>query len=184
MPSLGRSNAASSGPHAPTRCWGVHSHPAWCCEQTLGGHLVRDRHLFCVPDRRPVSLGQLGARVARLSTCPVICALLDFLFVSCKFNKQRLHTAYCSPLSAVCHADVNTSVLAGAHKAERGARYCSAHGVSQCTLVYIAMRHVVNSCVARNADIGGRTTLSSSPEAAESARRTQRGSLFALRASN
>ena len=74
-------------------------------------------------------------------------------------------------------------ILAGAHKAERGARYCSAHGVSQYTVVYIAMRHVVNSCVARNADIGGRTTLSPSPEAAESARRTQRRSLFALRAS-
>ena len=72
--------------------------------------MVRDRHLFCVPDRRPVSLGQLGARFARFSTCPVICALLDFPFVSFKFNKQRLRTAYCSPLSAVCHADVNTSV--------------------------------------------------------------------------
>ena len=56
-------------------------------------------------------------------------------------------------------------ILAGAHKAERGARYCSAHGVSQYTLIYIAMRLVVNSCVARNADIGGRTTLSPSPEA-------------------
>ena len=75
-------------------------------------------------------------------------------------------------------------ILAGAHKAERGARYCSAHGVSQYTLIYIAMRLVVNSCVARNADIGGRTTLSPSPEAAESARRTQRRCLFALRASN
>ena len=74
-------------------------------------------------------------------------------------------------------------ILAGAHKAERGARYCSAHGVSQYTLIYIAMRLVVNSCVARNADIGGRTTLSPSPEAAESARRTQRRCLFALRAS-
>ena len=44
-------------------------------------------------------------------------------------------------------------ILAGAHKAERGARYCSAHGESQCAVVYTARRLGENSRVARNADI-------------------------------
>ena len=43
--------------------------------------------------------------------------------------------------------------LAGAHKAERGARYCSAHGESQCAVVYTARRLGENSRVARNADV-------------------------------
>ena len=53
---IGRSNAASSDPDAPTRRGDVHSHPGWCYEQTLAGHLVRHWRLLWTPNSRPVSL--------------------------------------------------------------------------------------------------------------------------------
>ena len=56
MQCLGRSNAASSDPDAPTRRGDVHSHPGWCYEQTLAGHLVRHWRLLWTPNSRPVSL--------------------------------------------------------------------------------------------------------------------------------
>ena len=60
MHCLGRSNAGSIFRFVEG---GVHSHPAWCCEQTQDGQLVHHLRFLCVPKNWPVSLGRLGARV-------------------------------------------------------------------------------------------------------------------------
>ena len=68
-------------------------------------------------------------------------------------------------------------------RAARGARIRTAERALRYIGVYVARRHVNNSRVARNADARGQGTPWPAPEAAERARRMQRRSLVALRAS-
>ena len=124
MPSLGRSNAASSGPHTPTRCWGVHSHPAWCCEQILCGHLVRDRRLFCVRIGQGAEIAFLGPWVGKVK-----CAAPTFHF----FRKSSWYATeglqhHKTPIRCPWSRQSRTNSSPGP---------CTPCGTNPCNLVYI-----------------------------------------------